>query len=421
MTRKSRLIVKGKTVKDFFISLLFVLYLPTFVTRIVDIPYWRLICYIVICIADVYFISVVRKRTIITITTFFLYFLLVTAFRNPEDLLLCAARTFSGISFIIMLEFIYKRYSKDEILNIFMNAMEVFVYINLLSMILYPAGMYRVVTNGIYEELIPVARNETRTNARVIWLLGHQSMLIRFTLPAICIALLYWYNKNQWKKMNVRSLALISACVIETMISNSAGNYISLMLFAAFCVYFHFKGKINNVMVYIGIVAIYIIAINLGENTWLLNFLSSKLGRTVTFSTRLPIWANAVIAWLKKPLFGYGYINESSSTIRQLLSLGNPHSSYLWALFEGGIVGLALLAYVIWFFGKNMKDHWNSPSAQIIYSAFICLLICMIDDDHVFRSQFFLIIFSLTYHIPQMAENEEKEILSKTKRLRHRR
>ena len=407
MIRKKRFTVKVSTVKNFFMSLLFVLYLPTFVTRIVDIPYWRLICYIIICIADVYYIFLVRKRAVITVSTFFLYFLLVTVIRNPEDILLCAARTFSGMSFILMLEFIYVRYSKDQVLNIFMSAMEVFLYINLISMIVFPAGMYRVVTNGIYEELVPVARNAVRTNARVIWLLGHQTMLIRFTLPAICIALLYWYNKTKWKRVNVRSLVLITVCVIETIIANSAGNYIILALFAAFCVYFHFRGKISNVMIYVGIIAIYIVAVNLEESTWLLSFLSSKLDRTVTVSTRVSIWINTISAWLEKPLFGYGYINESSSAIRQLLSLGNPHSSYLWALFEGGVVGFALLIYMIYFFGRNMKDYWKSPSAQIIYSAFICLLICMIDDDHVFRSPFFLIIFSLTYHIPQMAGNEE--------------
>lgn len=409
MVWNHRLFLKVSTVKNFLMSLLFVLYLPTFVTRIIDIPNWRLICYVIILFADVYFIFVMRKMkpVVITVSIFFLYFLLVTVIRNPEDTLLCAARTFCGISFILMLEYIYDHYSKDQILNIFMFAMEVFLYINLISMILYPAGMYRVITNGIYEELVPVARNAVRSNARVIWLLGHQTMLIRFTLPAICISLLYWHNKTKGKGVNVRSLALILVCIIETMIANSAGNYMFLALFAAFCLYFYFKGKINNMMVYVGIVIIYIVAVNLGENAILLNFLSSKLGRTVTVSTRVTIWINAIIAWLEKPILGYGYINESSSTIRHLLSLGNPHSSYLWALFEGGVVGFALFIYMIYVFGRNMKDHWESRSARMIYSAFICLLICMIDDDHVFRAPFFLIIFSLMYHIPQIAGDEK--------------
>ena len=425
MAIKYGLHLKVRTVKNFLMSLLFVLYFPKFITRIVDIPYWRLVCYILILIADVYFIYVMRKLKppVITVGVFFLYFFLVTVIRDPEDILFCGARMFTGISFVLMLEFIFDRYSKARILDILMFAMEIFLYVNLISMILYPAGMYRVITNGIYEELVPVAKNDVRTNARVIWLLGHQTMLIQFTLPAVCIALLYWYNRRKEKKVNLRSLSLIIVCIIETMIANSAGNYMILVLFAAFCLYFIFKGKINNVMVYVGIVAIYILAINLSENTWLLSILSDKLGRTVSVSTRIPIWKNAISAWLKKPLFGYGYINESSSIIRNLLSLGNPHSSYLWALFEGGIVGFVLLFYMINLFGKNMKDHWKSRSALIIYSAFICLLICMIDDDHIFRTPFFLVIFSLAYHIPQMATDEDKELshiasLRKNKRLK---
>lgn len=410
MAIKHGLHLKVRTLKDFLISLLFVLYLPTFITRIVDIPYWNIICYLLILIADAYFIYVMHKiqLPVITIGVFFLYFFLVTVIRNPEDILSCGARTFTGISFILMLEFIFHRYSKARILDILMFAMEVFLYVNLISMILYPAGMYRVITNGIYEEIVPVARNDVRTNARVIWLLGHQTMLIRFTLPAVCISLLYWYDKRKEKKVNLRSLSLIIVCAIETRIANSAGNYMILALFAAFCLYFIFRGKINNVIVYVGIIAIYVLAVNLGENTWLLSFLSDKLGRTVSVSTRIPIWMNAISAWLKKPLFGYGYINESSSIIRNLLSLGNPHSSYLWALFEGGIVGFVLLFRMIYMFGRSMKGYWKSRLALIIYSAFICLLICMIDDDHVFRAPFFLIIFSLAYHIPQMAKDKDK-------------
>ena len=94
--------LKVRTIKDFFMSLLFVLYLPTFITRIVDIPYWRLICYILMLIANVYFIYVMHKITlpVITVSVFFFYFLLIAVIRTPEDIVLCAASTFSMVVFL---------------------------------------------------------------------------------------------------------------------------------------------------------------------------------------------------------------------------------------------------------------------------------------------------------------------------------
>lgn len=403
-------------------ALLFILYLPSFVTRIVDIPYWGVICQVLVLFADIFFLIRMRRLTapIIYISVFFAYLFLVTLVQNTSDILSCGKRTFSAISLIIMIEYIFKSYSPKQTVSIFMLAMEIFIYVNLISMILYPAGMYRVVTNGIYEELVPIARNENRTNARVIWLLGHQTMLIRFTLPAVFMSFLY-SNLVKEKKFCLRSIVLVIVCLVETVIAKSAGNYSILALFVGFCLYFHYKGKINNFFVYILIAAIYVVMINISENSWVLNFMSNLLNREVSVSTRIPIWVNTIAAWLKQPIFGYGYINESRETIRQMLSAGNPHSSYLWVLFEGGIVGFGLLIYMVSHFGTSMKKYWESPVAQIIFASFICQLICMFDDDHIFRSQFFLIIFSFIYHVQYFVEGEEAISVkekSKPKRIR---
>ena len=140
------------------------------------------------------------------------------------------------------------------------------------------------------------------------------------------------------------------------------------------------------------------------EELNIFSWLSSRMQRSVQISTRVPIWINAFKCWLQKPVFGWGYINESSSRIREMLSLGNPHSTYLWALFEGGIIGILLLIFYLQYFGRKINGYWDSKLAQIIYAAFICLVCCMIDDDHIFRAPFFLIIFSLTYHIPELVK-----------------
>lgn len=403
---RKRAVFEKTDIYDYMLALLFIPFLPTFVSRIVDIPYWGGICYFIIFVSDLYFLASFRefnKNVGITLL-FFSYFFVITVFREPEDTMNCLLRTFTGVSFVILMEYIFLSRNKRRSISVLMYAMELFHYINLFFMLRYPNGMYKVLTNGIYEQVVKVDAGSARTASRVLWLLGHQTMLIRFTLPAICIALVYCYRKEGRFQWNIRSVLLILACLIETIKANSAGNYLGLAIFFGFIVLYRFRTRIKMYYLYpiIGVAYGYFAAAS--EELNIFSWLSSRMQRSVQISTRVPIWINAFKCWLQKPVFGWGYINESSSRIREMLSLGNPHSTYLWALFEGGIIGILLLIFYLQYFGRKINGYWDSKLAQIIYAAFICLVCCMIDDDHIFRAPFFLIIFSLTYHIPELVK-----------------
>lgn len=394
--------------KCFGYAFLFILYLPAFVTRIVEIPNWGIFCYVVILISDFYFVYRLRciKKPIYLTALFFGYLLLITVFLNSDQIFNCLLRTYIAISFVLLLEYLFTVYDGKKSICILMRAMEVFNYMNLLFMFLYPAGMYRVVGNGIYEELVKVDPGTTqRTAARVLWLLGHQTMLIRFTLPAICIAIVYCYLKTGKFRLNLRGGLLIAVCLMETYIANSAGNYLILVIFAAILVLFHYRGKIKIQYIYPLIVVAYVFLIFSSSEFGIFTWLSNVLQRDVQISTRIPIWLNTIKAWMENPIFGHGYINDGVESIRVILSAGNPHSSYLWTLYEGGLIGIGLMIFYIQFFAKRIKGFWFSRIAKTIYASFICLLICMIDDDHMFRSQFYIIIFEMTYHIPEIVNS----------------
>lgn len=401
--------------KCFGYAFLFILYLPTFITRIIDIPHWGTFCYVTILISDIYFIYKLKRITkpVYLTALFFGCFLVLTLFLHINQVFNCLLRTYIAISFALLLEYIFRIYNGNKSIGILMRTMEVFNYINLLSMVLYPAGMYKVITNGIYEELVKVDPGTERTAARVLWLLGHQTLLIRFTLPAICIAIVYCFIKTGRFKMNLRSGLLIIVCLIETYIANSAGNFLVLAIFLTILILFHYRGKIKAQYIYPFIIIAYIFFIFSSENLGIYEWLSHLLQREVRISTRVPIWLNTIKAWLQSPIFGYGYINDGIESIRRILTAGNPHSSYLWALYEGGIIGLGFMIYYIQFFAKRMKGFWSSNIAKIIYASFLCLLVCMVDDDHIFRSQFYIIIFEMTYHIPEIVNSIQRKQMSR--------
>lgn len=394
-------LLKKTMLMDWYYVLLFIMYSPSFVTRIVDIPYWNWVCASFILCNDVYFICAKGKLTMPTIWTVILYgyFTFVTLLVNSKEIFECLYRSFLAISFVMTLEYLFSRYTIRRVVKTLLKSLELFNYVNLISMLLYPAGIFMVITNGIYEELVKVEPGTVRTNARVIWLLGHQTLMTRFTLPTVCIALLYMYLNPDRKEVKLRSGLLIAVCLVETVIANSAGNYILLFLFALLICLFHFR-RMNTWTIYPVIAVAYSFFLSQSNEMGIFNLMSVFLKRPVQISTRVPIWINTLKSWTERPFFGWGYINEQSEKIRQMLTLGNPHSSYLWALFEGGIVGIVLLIFYLQFFAKKIRGCWNSKCARAIYAAFVCTLIAMIDDDYIFRFPQMLIIFVLVYHIP---------------------
>lgn len=407
---RERLKLKTFDLKLLGYAFLFVLYLPTFVTRIIDIPYWGVFCYTTILISDVYFLYKLKKlkKPVWLTAVFFGYFLVITLIRNINEIFNCLLRTYIAISFVLLLEYIFAKYKGEKSISILIRAMEIFNYLNLLFMFIYPAGMYQVVSNGIYEEVVKLEPGVVRrTAARVIWLLGHQTMLIRFTLPSICLAVVYCYMKTGKFKINLRGALLIIVCLIETIIANSAGNFLFLAILVAILLLFYFHGRIKVQYVFPFIAVGYFFLVNSSDNLNIYTLLTNLLNRNVSISTRIPIWISTINAWMERPIFGHGFINDGIESIRLVLTAGNPHSSYLWVMYEGGLVGIGLMIYYIQFFSKRMKDFWSNGCARMIYASFICLLICMIDDDHMFRSQFYIILFELTYHIPEIVKTVE--------------
>ena len=408
---KKKVKIQVNNIIEWGYAILFIFFIPTFISRVINIPYWGTICYLCILLMDAYFIFKRKYQSELVFWTFafYGYFVLITLFKNSGEVLNATMRLFNAVSFVIIVEYIFNKFEIKKTVSIFMKSMEIFNYLNLLFMIIYPAGMYKVVTNGVYEEIVKVDRGAVRTNARVLWLLGHQTTLSRFTLPAISIALIYCFVKKGKFEWNIRSVMLIAVCLLETIFANSAGNYILLGLFVMLLVMFKFHGKIKTVYIYIAIVATYVFFLTASGQLALFDWMSKSMQRSVQISTRLPIWINTIKYWMEKPIFGWGYINESSDTIRRMLTLGNPHSSYLWALFEGGIVGLLLMILFLQKITKGMKKYWNINVARIIFAVFVCFMVGMIDDDYIFRFPQELMLFSMVYHIPKYASNQIKK------------
>lgn len=397
---EGKLKINKESLKEYLYVFLFISYVPTFITRIIDIPYWGYLCYGIIFSACVYFIYRIHRITMPMIVSgiFYLYYIIPTILNDSEYLFECLLRAFTGITFAIMLEYLFRTHNKKQVISILLKVFEVFNYVNLLFMLIYPNGMYKVITDGINEEVVRVLPGEIRSQSRVFWPLGHQTLLLQYTLPSFLLIALYSQINKKGNFKNIRSVFLLIAILLETYIAQSAGNYVAIVLFLGFVLLFKMRIRINLLFVFFGVIIIYITLIYVSNDSTIYIFLSQLTGRDVKISTRLPIWWKTLYYSMQKPLLGWGYLKDGSQEIRQMLTLGNPHSTYFWALFEGGVVGVSLLLAYFTFWGKNINKSFKKNEVIYTFSAFITLLICMVDDDHIFRSPLYLVIFFLLYY-----------------------
>ena len=407
--------LKASSLYNLMLALVYVLFVPAFVTRIINIPMWTIVRLSMIFLVDV-FVAIKSQRRLLSyklsllISFFYLYFFVITIIIEPSELLNCFIRTITAFSCVFYTEYIFVKYKAQRSIGILLLAFEIFNYLNFLAMLRYPYGMYRVVTAGNMETLVPVTSGYTRQYGRVVWLLGHQTNLNRFTLPAISLAIIHSSHESTKTKikLNLRSISLIVCCAIETYIANSAMNYIVFAIFLAMLILSKLYGRIKLWHIVAAIVLIYSFLI-IGTDSLLgFSWISKYLGREVTLMTRLPIWINSLDYFRQSPLFGHGFINEESTAIRNILGLGNPHSAYLWVLVEGGIIGAVGFSYIVFYVTKPFRRVENGTIKRVIISAFVALIMSMITDDHIFRSQISLIIFFLCYYSPRLEKAVNK-------------
>ena len=399
--------IKRSILKIYSIFLfLFIGYYPGVVVNIVDIPYFGQFCTGCICVSFLYLLYFFIKKNnklILWASIFFIYLNLVTLIKCPDELASSTVRMVKCLNIIYMVEYANHRYGYKYTVKLLLFVTEFLNYVNALSMIVFPNGLYRtVVINGVDT----VIKNEglfVRTTERVHWLLGHQSTLNRVILPAICLALIYAVLESNNKKVRkifkipIRSSILILVCIFEMIMANSAGNIVVIALFVILLFVQQRKNFIKIWYAAIFVVCFYGFSAASVASSFIIDFLSNLLGRSVDLLARLQIWAASLLASLKSPIIGLGYINEMGSIRNVLPGVGNPHSDYLWVLYEGGCIGVILFGILIFIVGRNCENK-NGKIEIIAYCALLTFLFMILDDDHIFRAHFALILLPICFH-----------------------
>ena len=239
--------------------------------------------------------------------------------------------------------------------------LQVYIYINLITVILYPDGMF---SSDLYS---------------ANWFLGYKNPQIRTILPIVSLSILYSYWK--YNRINLSSYILIFVSLVTFLLIDSSTALVGFILFILLMVVFS-NGiipypKILNIstsLLAVLALGIAIIFFSIQDNYE--TFFNDVLHRETDFTSRLTIWYDSVYRIIKQPLLGYGYmITDDFQAWYGFKQATHPHNFYLYVLIRGGFILLTVVIGGFLYANKIVMRYIEYPFAKVITFTLVCLML----------------------------------------------
>lgn len=336
-----------------------------------------------------------KPSKIVTLLTLMQVWIFIITIANGG----AVSAAFRKLRYLVFIALICDLFSKriGTLIKCLMLHFEFNIYINLFTVILYPSGLYSRINDayGMTTE----------------WFLGARNNFTIWLFPALIVA---WVFKEYFKR-NKRCY-LLTLCIILTQVIQGSGTAIVGITLFIICIIFKLSKKICTPLKSMIIAVITFITIIISRNFQFLEpIIVNVLGKSMTFSSRLGIWDNALLAINNKLVTGYGIL----STYDTVNILGNmdtfiwkgathAHSHVLQVLFQGGIIAFLIFLYIYYINLKKCSKLWNNRIAQIFTYGIFAYTIMGITE--VFENPLMYLILLLPYYSYEIIEQTKVEM-----------
>lgn len=293
---------------------------------------------------------------------------------------------------IIIISDLYVRKYYNVFLSITTIFFELLIYINLLTVIFCP--------NGLYENL------ENKNN---YYFLGHRNDSIEYILPGICVSFLYSYYK--FRKINIRALFLIFASFLTVILTWSATAMVAIGILILFFVLptKEILQKFTKLWHYFVMsVVLFFMFVIFRLQYYFGWFIENVLHRSMDFTFRDQIWDRAIYYIGKSPFFGYGY-EDAEVKLSKIGHENSAHNYYLDFLYSGGIILVAVYLLMIGIISKalgKIKELFESKIMTGILAAYF--IVGFATPVHVNRLSLMFMIFIIAYNLQYIVQNKKE-------------
>lgn len=331
------------------------------------------------------------------IFVFVLWVLTITYIRGGE--LIEALKVFS--SPLLLCAYIDKKRNSTQLygyLDTWKRALFVFVFIDFLTQILFPQGMYR---DAMYS---------------LNWFLGYKTARLAFSLP-LCVLSSITEIHNR-KRLTWRTWICYALSVETLFYSQATAASITILivgiLIALICINRRGKfteriwEKILNLKFVLVIYAIVSILVVYVQNSPQIQYiLVNILHKDPTLTTRTYIWNLCIESLAKHPLTGLGYLNSINyQNLTNNMYATSAHNMSLSILISGGFIGLALYVIIVIVAWQSFKIN-ISLEKKVTSVAIIAILIIGITSSSMVFSLCAFIFYELMaiLDMPSLREN----------------
>ena len=257
------------------------------------------------------------------------------------------------------------------------------------GVIYYIFGIYTVLN---FLNVIFKTHGSRIVNGGTIFLLGIDNRFIFTYLPMICFGLIYNYLSN--KKNNI--LLFFTFIALTTVLYCWSVGALFGMVLLTFFILFDLskkqkKAKVTFKYYFIIIIVLNVLIVFFQFQNYFGTFISTYLGKDVTFSGRTFLWQLGIAKIKENPILGYGINEEMMKT--ELYGLEHFHNYFVNLMYQGGMLSL-----IIFFIMNILAIHKLSKykdtyiSRVISFIIFTSLILSLVDTlDYTYFFIFYLI------------------------------
>lgn len=287
--------------------------------------------------AIINFFYMKEKEAFVLAAAFFQLPIIVSTIIYKGDIRTALVYAASYVTVVILSSQIYKNKS---ILKGMYSALGIYIFFNLLSILIFPNGMY-LSREGMMQWN---------------WIIGYKTEFPIYLIPFICISLLEYMRTKEYKYIFYFFLAGCQPFIVWTV-----GAMICVSAIGAG--YFLCKRESSHIRKYISVKIILILF--LIANILLVGFnaykswgwlITSVFKKDITLSKREYIWRVFLEAIKESPIFGYG--NEYDAyTLSKTAIAPYAHNYLLNLIYISGTFGaMCFLLFLIWLANKTTRD-----------------------------------------------------------------
>lgn len=392
----------------FFLAAYFILMEPRYFYYVSGIKQiFRLLifitCAVLFCIYVFWWKYPKRSKITVMVIMYYTYLICLTVLRHgPIKNILLESMIFMGMT--ILTEWVIRsdpRFLFTGLLNLLVFE----VFINFLTIIFFPHGLYST---------------EYFSNN---YFLGYDNQNINILFPALVLAITkYKYGmKNASFTLAVTMfLVLFTVLVIFSGASLVIITLTLLLSVPAICdTVWLFNSKnylIANVIIFFGIV--------IARLQNLLSFIIVDiLGKDLTFTGRIYIWNRVEHFIIKNPIFGYGlesqdyrsskmkikvFYPQASNSLNSFAGL-HAHNRYLETAYQGGIILTVLYALILITTAKGASKNKETVISKMVAVAMFVYLTGMLSEFYRYSYLFFPLLL-----MGEMATEIDKKLSIKS-------